>query len=102
MNHEDTVVQSSRREALAALGVWLLAMSYTVGYCYLYGFRREPAAIRLIYGVPDWVLWGVVAPWTTCTVIAGLFAWLMPDADLGEDPPDADDDLLGPREPDDE
>lgn len=71
---------------LAASIVWLLAMSYTVGYCYLYGYRPDPATIRLIYGVPEWVLWGIVAPWTACTLISGIFAWCMSDADLGREP----------------
>jgi hypothetical protein len=59
-------------------------MSNTVGYCYLFGYGRDPRDVRLIYGVPDWVLYGVVAPWTACT----LFAWwytfgLVSDDDLG-------------------
>lgn len=99
MQREDPVVRSARREALAALAVWLAAMSYTVGYCYLYGFRRDPSTIRLIWGVPDWVLWGVVAPWSTCTLLAGLFTWFMPDDDLGPELAESTDELLSPREP---
>lgn len=82
---EDPVVRSGRREAIAALCIWLAAMTYTVGYCYLFGYQREAANIRLIWGVPDWVLWGVVAPWTTCTLAAGVLAFVfMKDADLGD------------------
>lgn len=98
MNREDPVVRSARREALAALLVWLLAMSYTVGYCYLYGYRRDPSTIRLIWGVPDWVLWGIVAPWTVCTVFAGIFALFVSDADLGQERDEDAGDLFGQPE----
>jgi hypothetical protein len=90
---EDSVVRGARREMLAALVVWLLAMSYTVGYCYFYGYRAEPESIRLVYGVPEWVLWGIVAPWTACTLIAGIFALCMSDADLGDELVENSDDL---------
>ena len=94
MNPEDPVVRSARREALAALVVWFLAMSYTVAYCYLFGYQQDAADIRLIYGVPDWVLWGVIAPWTACTVLAALFAFFLGDADLGAELPDSQDELF--------
>ena len=85
MKEEDAVVRSARREALAGFIVWLLAMSYTVGYCYFYGYQRDPATITLIWGVPDWVLWGIVAPWTACTIAAGCFTYFISDADLGQE-----------------
>lgn len=102
MHLEDPVVRGARREALAAFALWLLAMSYTVGYCYLYGYRREPADIRLIGGIPEWVLWGVVAPWSVCTLAAGVFAWFISDADLGQQFDEPDDDPFAEREPSDE
>lgn len=102
MHQEDPVVRSARREALAALALWILAMSYTVGYCYLYGYRLPPAEIPLIAGVPDWVLWGIVAPWTVCTLAAAAFARCLSDADLGQELDDAGDDLFGEKESRDE
>jgi hypothetical protein len=83
---EDPVVRTARREAWASLAVWLAAMSYSLACCYFLGYRRDPATLRLIWGVPDWVLWGVAAPWTVCTIVAGLFAFaFVADADLGEE-----------------
>ncbi|HVA48576.1 MAG TPA: DUF997 family protein [Pirellulales bacterium] len=99
---EDPIVRSGRREALAALVIWLAAMTYTVGYCYLFGYRSGPASMKLIWGVPDWVLWGVVAPWTACTIAAGVLAFaFMADADLGEERAESDD-LFAPAEQTDE
>jgi hypothetical protein len=83
---EDPVVRTARREAWASLAVWLVAMSYTLAYCYFFGYRRDPVTLTLTWGVPDWVLWGVVAPWTACTIVAGIFAFaFVADVDLGKE-----------------
>ena len=36
--HDDSVLISSRREAILVLLIWLAAMSYTVGYCVWRGY----------------------------------------------------------------
>jgi uncharacterized membrane protein YhdT len=83
---EDPVVSSSRREAIIAIALWLVAMIYTVGYCYAYGYQRPPEDLRFILGVPDWVFWGIFAPWIVWTIVSALFAqFVMQDAYLGED-----------------
>ncbi len=85
---EDPVVTSSRREAVFALALWGVALVYTVGYCYLFGFGRPAEDVRFILGIPDWVLWGVFAPWLACTVISSLFArFVMADASIEHEEP---------------
>jgi hypothetical protein len=92
---EDPVVRTARREAWFSLAVWLAAMSYSLIYCYFYGYQRDPASLHLIWGVPDWVLWGVVAPWTACTLVSAIFAFgLIADVDLGKE---LDESLEGER-----
>jgi hypothetical protein len=92
----DPLLRHARREALVAFGVWLLAMCYTVGYCYLFGYGRNPRNVQLIYGVPAWVLWGVVAPWTACTVVSWWYTFgLVSDDELGPDLDSTGDALLG-------
>lgn len=88
---EDPVVTSARREALAVLVIWLAAMIYTVGYCWMFGYGRDPSDLKLILGFPDWVLWGVVAPWGVCALVSGWFAFgYMTDEDLGAEQEEAD------------
>jgi hypothetical protein len=83
---EDPVVTSSRREAVFAILFWALAMAYTVGYYYEFGYNRPADDVRFIFGIPDWVLWGVLVPWLACTIISSLFAkYVMQDADIGEE-----------------
>lgn len=89
MPQEDPVLTSARREMLVALAIWAAATAYTVGYCALYGYNRDPASLKFVFGFPDWIFWGIVVPWGTCTVVSGLFAFgLMRDEDLGDPHPE--------------
>lgn len=82
-SNELPLLKSARREALAALGIWLAATTYSVGYCYLFGYGRDPEKLTFVLGFPDWVFWGLVVPWGVCTIVASLFAFcLMTDEDL--------------------
>jgi hypothetical protein len=96
-NAEDPVLQSSRREALVVFVTWLCAMTYTVSYCYAYGYGRTASDlkfVRLFWGIafPDWVFWGIVLPWSVCFVVSWWFSYVfMTDADLGEELEEADD-----------
>lgn len=81
---EDPLLRSARREARVVFCVWLAALLYTIGYCYAFGYGRGSQTPTLWFGVPDWVLWGIVLPWTLCTVISWWFGLrFMSDDDLG-------------------
>ncbi len=83
---QDPVVTSSRREAIFAIALWGVALLYTIGYCYRFGYDRSPDDLRFILGIPDWVLWGVLAPWLVCTIVSSLFAkYVMADARIEDE-----------------
>jgi len=88
---EDPVLRSARREALVVFATWITALVYTVTYCYCYGYDRrfeDIKFVRLFFGVsfPDWVFWGIVAPWLACFVISWWFSYVfVQDADLGKE-----------------
>lgn len=84
---EDPLLHSARREALVVLGVWLAACVYTIGYCYVRGYGRDPETLSLVLGFPDWVFWGIVIPWGASTAVSIWFAMsFMSDEDLGPEP----------------
>ncbi len=88
----DSLLRSSRREAAVVLAIWLAAITYTVGYSYLFGYNRPVESIEYIVGVPDWVMWGVVLPWAVSTVAAVWFAgFFMTDEPLGDEASQPDD-----------
>jgi hypothetical protein len=88
---EDPVLRSARREAVVVLVMWLGALTYTVLYCYLYGYNRSLDSLTFVLGFPDWVFWGILTPWAICLILSYLFAvFFMRDEDLGEDPVDTE------------
>lgn len=86
---ENTVFHRAKREATLAFLLWLAAGTYTVGYCYQTGYKNA-SELHFVLGMPDWVFWGVLAPWMASLALSILFAYgYMTDEDLGaeaEDP----------------
>lgn len=65
--------------------MWFVAMSYTVTYCYLFGYGRDAASLTFVLWFPDWVFWGIVVPWVICVAGSLVFAFrIMGDEGLGE------------------
>lgn len=81
---EDPVLKSSRREAAFCILLWVAACAWTVGYCALKGYGRDPKSLTFILGFPDWIFWGVMVPWIVCLVATLWFALgFMKAEDLG-------------------
>jgi hypothetical protein len=91
-NQEDPLLRSARREACVTIVIWLLAMSYTVGYCWRFAYGRPVEQMQFYGGIPDWVLWGIVAPWAVCILVSWWFAYgFMTDESLGVERDEPDD-----------
>src|SRR5215469_11827250 len=92
--NDDPVLRSARYEAIVVFCTWLAAMAWTVTYCYLNGYGRAPESLTFVLGFPDWVFWGIVAPWSVCSAFSLYFgATFMRDEDLGEELPEQEDEL---------
>jgi hypothetical protein len=90
-----SLLRTARREAVVSLLAWLSALVYTVGYCYLHGYRRPVEELRFVWGFPDWIFWGVVVPWVFWFAFSVWYAfWFMQDTpmDDGEEQPARGDD----------
>ena len=88
---EQQLLRHARREGLLIMIVWAAALVWSVGSGYVLGYGRPPTQIRLIPGIPDWVLWSVVLPWGVCLAFSVWFCFrYMADDDLGQDPDEGD------------
>jgi hypothetical protein len=82
----DPLLISARREALLVLAIWLTACVYSISVYYSLGYGRDVTTLTYVLGFPDWVFWGVVAPWTVCTVLSCVLSYfVIRDEDLGEE-----------------
>ena len=92
----DPLVHSSFREALLVAGIWLAAAVWSISVSYKMGYHRSVDDLKLVLGFPDWVFWGVVVPWSACTVVSIVFGLIfVRDGDLGQELEDTDDLGLG-------
>lgn len=83
---EDPVLTSSRREAVTTFVIWLAACTYSIAVCYRMGYGRDAATLTYVLGFPDWVFWGVMLPWTICTILCFVLSYfVIRDEDLGEE-----------------
>ena len=63
--------------------LWLLAFVWTIGYCHQFGTNRTLDNLTFVFGIPDWVFWGILIPWLICAVLSCLFSqFVMTDAPL--------------------
>ena len=66
--------------------IWCVACAYSVGFCFQLGVYRDASTLTYVFGFPDWIFWGVVLPWTVCTVLSFIITYfVMRDDDLGEE-----------------
>ena len=61
----------SRREAAVAGLIWFLAALWTVGVSYWLGYNRPALSVG---GVPEWVVWGIFAPWIVFFLIHAWYS----------------------------
>ena len=88
---DDPVYLSSRREAVVTIVAWAVCGLYTVTYCYLTGYGIEAEEIPTVWGIPNWLFFGVFLPW----ILVQGFAWwfcfrFVKDQELGEEPEDGE------------
>ena len=66
--------------------IWIVACAYSVGVSSRWGYFRDAATLTYVFGFPDWVFWGVVLPWTVCTLLCFVLSYgVIRDEDLGEE-----------------
>jgi len=85
---EQQLLRHARREGLLLMAVWAVALIWSVGYCRIFGYPPpDSVEVSLILGMPEWVVWGIVVPWTICLAFTVWFCfYFMADDDLGRDP----------------
>lgn len=52
----------TRREAIVAVSIWLIAAGWTLTASYTLSAERP---LRFVAGLPHWVVWGILLPWLT-------------------------------------
>ncbi|MEM9015603.1 MAG: DUF997 family protein [Verrucomicrobiota bacterium] len=77
--------RQSRREFVVMVVIWSCFAAWCTVYNGIVAMREEDGAeLRLILGIPEWVVWGVFIPWLLAVAVTVWFAMcFMKDTDLG-------------------
>lgn len=64
-----------RREAIIAGILWVVFATWTITACYIIGYKAQ--SVTFIFGIPNWIVWGVLLPWVCATIANSVFALLI-------------------------
>lgn len=83
----DPVFLHARREAIIIFSLWVVALLWSVPYCYLHGYGGEfdPETFETTLGIPTWLFYGILVPWLVADAFTIWFCFrFMKEDDLGE------------------
>ena len=83
----------SRREAIVIFGLWVACLLWVVPYCYINGFSDavDPNNLKTTWGMPSWVVGGIIAPWLVADVFTIWFCFFYMQEDDLNAPGEEDD-----------
>ena len=65
MNAES--IGRARWESVLILISWLVFAAWVICYAAWRAYPEDPSQIRLVFGLPSWVFWGIAVPWLAAT-----------------------------------
>ncbi len=68
----DAAFRRARREAAIILVAWGVCLAWTIGYSHFFGYDRSH--LQLLWGMPSWVVVGVLFPWVAATAFSVWFS----------------------------
>lgn len=81
----DPLFIHARREAVFIFLLWLACLAWCVPYCYINGYVPVDQEVELLWGLPKWIVLGILGPWLIADVVTILFCiFIFREDDLGE------------------
>ena len=65
------------KEAKVAAAIFLLAFLFCIAVIAAWGYPgpgKRPPEFALVWGIPEWVFWGLLVPWLAMTGVTWWFA----------------------------
>jgi hypothetical protein len=70
----DPIYRRSLSELRGILVLWAIFFAWTISYTHWHGSWQADQPLRLVWGMPSWVFWGLFAPWVVAAVLSTWFA----------------------------
>ena len=87
----DPVFLHARKETKVLLITFFVFLVWVVGVSWYLGYGNDSAEpLRMVWGMPRWVVWGIAAPWMGANLFTLWFCWrCVADDPLGDARDDA-------------
>ena len=83
--NKDSDLKQTLKEVKYLLLAWLFFASWVLIYCGFEAYGQDHEDVKITFGMPSWVFWGIAVPWI-CSIIYTIYfsLFVMKDNHLEE------------------
>ena len=70
--NKDSDLKQTLKEVKYLLLAWLFFASWVLIYCGFEAYVQDHEDVKITFGMPSWVFWGIALPWI-CSIIYTIY-----------------------------
>ena len=70
--NKDGDLKQTLKEVKHLLLAWLFFASWVLIYCGFEAYGQDHEDVKITFGMPSWVFWGIAVPWI-CSIIYTIY-----------------------------
>ena len=70
--NNDSDLKKTLKEVKYLLLAWLFFASWVLIYCGFEAYGQDHEDVKITFGMPSWVFWGIAVPWI-CSIIYTIY-----------------------------
>ena len=70
--NKDSDLKQTLKEVKYLLLAWLFFASWVLIYCGFEAYGQDHEDVKITFGMPSWVFWGIAVPWI-CSIIYTIY-----------------------------
>ena len=70
--NNDSDLKQTLKEVKYLLLAWLFFASWVLIYCGFEAYGQDHEDVKITFGMPSWVFWGIAVPWI-CSIIYTIY-----------------------------
>ena len=81
----DKDLKQTKKEVKILVLAWFFFASWVLIYCGFKAYSQDQEYVKIVFGMPSWVFWGIAVPWICSIVFTIYFSlFVMKDNDHEE------------------
>ena len=70
--NKDSDLKQTLKEVKYLLLAWLFFASWVLIYCGFEAYGQDHEDVKITFGMPSWVFWGIAVPWI-CSIVFTIY-----------------------------